>query len=191
MRRAGARCTRLMRRLALDRNELRRTSDRIEGWCTLALIIAFVPLAVLSASAAVSLVHAGLVKQQREPLRQVTATLVQAAPAGQGVPGSAVFWAAARWTVGGSTHLGAVQVVPGTRAGATVQIWVDAAGNVQPAPPTAAQVTGRVLLVEVTTPLGVALGLWLAWYALRLVLDRRRLTSWAEDWSSFGTSRTR
>jgi hypothetical protein len=193
MRRAKMRLARLMRRFALDRNDLRRTSDRIEAWGALVLILAFVPLAVLSASCAVGWVRAGAATAQRDgPLREVTAVLDQTVPPAAGaVPGSAELWAAARWTVSGSVHVGAVQAPPGTPAGTAVRIWVDAAGNFQPPPATAAQVSARVALVVMTTPLGVALGLWLAWCALRWVLDRRRLASWAGEWSSFGPSRTR
>jgi hypothetical protein len=178
-----------MRRLALDRNELRRTSDRIEAWCALALIIAFVPLAVLSATYAVSWVHAGAVKEQHEPLRQVTARLVQSAPTGNSAAaGLAVFWAEARWTVGRTTHIGDVPVVSGARAGTAVPIWVDAAGNVQQPLPTQAQVSARVVLAVVAAPVGVALGLWLVWCAVKWLLDRRRLSNWTHEWSSLGPS---
>lgn len=184
MRSAYMTCARLTRQLALDRNELRRASDRIEAWCALALMIAFVPLAILSATCAASWVHGDAAKHQHDqPLRQVTAVLVQSAPAGNlAVAGSAVFWAPAKWTVAGSAHVGDVPVIPGTPAGTAVRIWVDSAAKVQQPPPTAAQVTGRVVLVMVTAPLGVALAMWLAWYAAKCLLDRRRLASWAHEW---------
>jgi hypothetical protein len=182
-----------MRRLALDRNELRRTSDRIEAWCALVLIIAFVPLTVLSACYAASWAHARGMKEQRaESLRQVTAVLLRAVPAGDATAaGSAVIEAPARWTLAGSTHVGEVEAISGTPAGTPTRIWVDAQGNAEPPPPTAAQVTASTVLVVAAAPLGVGLGLWLAWYALRFLLDRRRLASWAEEWSSFGPSRAR
>jgi hypothetical protein len=192
MRPAGMRCAQLMRKLALDRNELRRTSDRIEAWCALALIIAFVPLAVLAAASAVSCVHAAALTTQRAQLRQVTAVLVRPAPSGnRDVAGSAVVLAEARWTVGGNTYVGDVPVTAGTRAGTAVRVWVDAAGKVQQPPPTAAQVAARVVLAMVAAPLGVALGLWLIWYAVKWLLDRRRLASWTHEWSSYGPSWTR
>jgi hypothetical protein len=192
MRPVGAMSAQLMRQLALDRNELRRASDRIEVWCALALIVAFVPLAVLSAICAASWVRADAAKQQhQQPLRQVTAVLVQSAPTDPAMPGGAAFPAAARWTVAGSTHAGYVPVVPGTLAGTDVRIWVDTAGKIEQPPPTAAQVSARVVLAMVAAPIGVALGLWLAWYAVKYLLDRRRLASWTHEWSSFGPSWTR
>jgi hypothetical protein len=192
MRPAGARHAKLMRQLALDRNELRRTSDRIEVWCALALIIAFVPLAVLSAACAVHWVHDAVKQQHDNAFKQVTAVLVRAVPAANPVVAdSAVFYAPARWTVAGSAHVGNVPAIPGSPAGTTVQIWVDAAGSIQQAPPTPGQVTADAVTALVAAPVGVALGMWLAWSALKCVLNRRRLVSWSKEWSSFGSSWTR
>jgi hypothetical protein len=190
MRPAGVRFAQLTRRFALDRNELRRTSDRIEAWSALALIIAFVPLAVLSAACAVSLVRESAVTAQRAgTLRQVTAVLLHAVPAGDpAVPGSAAFYAPARWTVAGSTHVGDVQAIPGSPAGTAIRIWVDAAGTVEQPPPTPGQITDEVVLALIAAPVGVALALWLAWYAMKCLLNRRRLASWAQEWSSLGPS---
>jgi hypothetical protein len=192
MRPVHARHAKLMRRLGLDRNELRRTSDRIEAWCALALIIAFVPLAVLSAACAVHWVHDAVKEQRGNALKQVTAVLVHAVPAANSVvAGSAEVVAPARWTVAGSAHVGDVEAIPGSPAGTAVRVWVDAAGRLQQPPPTPGQVTDEAVLALIAAPLGVALGLWLAWYALRCLLNRRRLASWAQEWSSFGPSWTR
>jgi hypothetical protein len=192
MRPVHARHAKLMRRLGLDRNELRRTSDRIEAWCALALIIAFVPLAVLSAAFAVHWVHDAVKEQRGKALKQVTAVLVHAVPAANSVvAGSAEVVAPARWTVAGSAHVGDVEAIPGSSAGTAVRVWVDAAGRLQQPPPTPGQVTGEAVLALIAAPLGVALGLWLAWYALRHLLNRRRLAGWAQEWSLFGPSWTR
>ncbi len=191
MRPGDARRAKLMRQFALDRNELRRTSDRIEAWCALALIIAFVPLAVLAAACAVHWVH-NAAKDRDKSLKQVTAVLVHAVPAGNPVvTGSGMIPAPARWTVAGSAHVGEVPAIPGSPAGTAIRIWVDAAGSIQQAPPTPGQVTAEVVVALVLGPAGVATGLWLAWCALRCLLNRRRLVSWAKEWASFGPSWTR
>ncbi len=192
MRPAHARHAKLMRQLSLDRNELRRTSDRIEAWCALALMIAFVPLAVLSAACAVHWVHDAVKGQHDNALRQVTAVLVHAVPAGNPIVSeTGVVFATARWTVAGSAHVGNVPAIPGSPAGTAVRIWVDATGSIKPAPPTPQQVTAEVVAALVAAPVGVAIVLWLAWFALRCVLNRRRLVSWSKEWSSFGPSWTR
>ena len=192
MRQAQAWHGKLMRQLGLDRNELRRTSDRIEAWCTLALIVAFVPLAVLSAACAAHWVH-DAVKQQREnAVKQVTAVLVRAVPVANPITsGSGVVFAPARWTVAGSAHVGDVPAIPGSPARTAVRIWVDAAGSIEQAPPTAEQVTAQAVVALVAAPVGVAISLWLAWCALRCVLNWRRLASWTKELSSFGPSWTR
>lgn len=192
MRRPHARYAKLMRQLALDHNELRRTSDRIEAWCALALIIAFVPLAVLAALCGVRWVHDAVKEQRDNALRQVTAVLVHAVPVGNPITsGSGQVFATARWTVAGSAHVGDVPAIPGSPAGTAVRIWVDAAGSIEQAPPTPEQVTALVVVALVAAPLGVALAEWLAWSAVRCVLNRHRLDSWTKEWSSFGASRTR
>jgi hypothetical protein len=182
---------RLARVLAVDRNELRRASDRIEAWSRLALIIAFVPLAVLAALVAGRWVHDASARELRpgQQTREVTAVLVSAAPAGQS--GAVWYWTPARWTEDGVTHRGNVPAVAGTSAGSTVPIWIDAAGRVQQPPLTYAQVTSRMVVALVVSSLAVAIVLWLAWRLLRWRLDRRRLARWDEAWSQVGPLWTR
>jgi cytochrome c-type biogenesis protein CcmH/NrfG len=179
-RRAG-----LARRLGLDGNELRRTSDRIEAWFLLALIVAFVPLAGVATSAAARWVHAYGAYEVRadQSLRQVTAVLLPGA-AGSSPTGSTWSWEPARWTADGVKRTGYVPADPGTPAGTAIPIWVNDTGQAQPPPVTGTQVTARVVLVAIATPPAVALGLWLTWRALRWRLDRHRLARWARAWSS-------
>jgi hypothetical protein len=174
-RRAG-----LARRLGLDGNKLRRTSDRIEAWFLLALMAAFVPLAILATSAAAHWVHNYGAREVHADLlfRQVTAVLLPGG-AGASPTGSAWSWEPARWTADGVARTGYVPADPGAPAGAAIPIWIDAAGHAQPPPVTATQVTDRVVLAAVATPLAVALGLWLTWRGVRWRLDRHRLAQWA------------
>jgi len=176
----------LARRLGLDGNELRRTSDRIEAWLQLALIVAFVPLALLAMSSVAHLVHEAGSRELRTgmQLRQVTAVLLPTGAAAGATPtGSAWSWEPARWTADGVTHKGYAPADPGTPAGTTVPVWINDAGQAQPPPVTATQVTARVVLAALAMPPAVALGLWLAWRGLRWRLDRNRLARWARAWS--------
>jgi hypothetical protein len=184
----------LARRLGLDHNELRRTSDRIEAWLSLVLIVAFVPLALLATGAVAHSVDSAGARELRPGVapRQVTAVLLPGAPAtGSSPSGSAWSWEPARWTADGVTHTGNVPADPGTPAGTAIQIWVNPAGQAQPPPLTAAQVTARGRLAAVATPPAVALWLWLAWRGLRWRLDRHRLASWARAWSQVESQWTR
>jgi hypothetical protein len=187
VRSACTRRARLRHQLGLDRNRLRRPSDRIEALFLLVAFVAFIPLALVATILAASWTHSAGVAELRagSTFRRVTAVLVQPAPA---VPptASAWLWAPARWVAYGRVHTGSVLAARGTRAGATVQIWVDRNGQAQSAPPTPGQVTARVVLVAAITPAAVALGLWLSTRALRRVLDRRRIAAWGRAWSVVG-----
>jgi hypothetical protein len=192
--RKPTRRARLVHKFALDRNELRRRSDRIEAWFLLALVITFVPLASVAAISAVRWMHADGVRQHgAEPrVTQVAAVLVRDAPAGYKTPpGSILLWVPARWTTGGMRRTGAIPAAFGTQAGTSVRIWIDAAGKVQQPPLTSSQRSARVVLAGVAAPLAVALGMLLAWCGLRWLLDRRRLAAWGESWSMVGPSWTR
>jgi len=185
---------RLAHIFALDRNELRRWSDRIEAWFLLGLMITFVPLAAVAAISAAHWAQADGARELGAKLRltQVTAVLARDAPAVNTIsPVSILLLVPARWTVGGVRHAGAVPAVPGTRAGTSVRVWVDAAGNVRQPPLTSSQLSLRVVLAGVGAPLAVALGMLLAWSGLRWLLDRRRLAAWGESWSMTGPSWTR
>jgi hypothetical protein len=94
-------------------------------------------------------------------------------------------------TCRGVLHTGAVPAVPGTKAGTSVQIWIDAAGKAQQPPLTSSQLSARVALATAAAPLAVALGMLLGWCGLRWLLDRRRLAAWGESWSLAGPSWTR
>jgi hypothetical protein len=140
---------RLVRIFALDRNKLRRWSDRIEAWLLVGLMITFVPLASVAATSAARWIHAD-----------------------------------------GVLHTGAVPAVSGTKAGTSVQIWIDAAGGSA----TAADIEpaiGSRRAGHGGGALAVALGMLLGWCGLRWLLDRRRLAAWGESWSLAGPTWTR
>ena len=184
----------LVHRLALDRNQLRRRSDRIEAWFLLGLMITFVPLAAVAAISAAHWVQADGTRELGAKLRltQATAVLAQDAPAVNTIaPVSILLLVPARWTAGGTRHTGAVPAAPGTKAGTSVRIWINAAGKPQQPPLTSSQLSARVVLATVAAPLAVALGMLLAWCGLRWLLDRRRLAAWGQSWSMVGPSWTR
>jgi hypothetical protein len=194
MRRPDTRRARLVHIFALDRNELRRRSDRIEAWFLLGLMITFVPLAAVAAIGAARCVHADGTRElgPQLGLTQVTAVLVQGAPADDAIaPVPISQLVPARWATGGVRHTGVVPAVPGTRAGTPIRIWIDAAGMAQQPPLTSRQLSARVVLAAVVAPPAVAVGMLLAWSGLRWVLDWRRLAAWGQSWSMVGPSWTR
>jgi hypothetical protein len=121
MRITGHRTAALARRLGLDRNPLRRGTDRAEAWIRIVLVLAFLigaPLAFLGAerwadSTAPSIAHAQQAGEHRVP-----ATLLQGVPGGSdSFVVVSLGWVRARWAVpGGSVRTGYVEA-PGTAPG--------------------------------------------------------------------------
>lgn len=179
---------RLRYRLGLDRNPLRRGSDRVEALVLLILITAFVPLAAVAAITAAGWVSSAGAQAERAAasLTEVRAELLQGAPVVSAPTGTAWLWVRARWTVDGTTHTGLVPALAGLPKGSTEELWVDPAGRVSQPPPTSGQITARVVLAVTVAPAVVALGLWLFWRGLRWSLDRRRMAGWARAWAFVG-----
>jgi hypothetical protein len=182
---------RLVRRLGLEHNPLRRTSDKIEAGLLLAMIVSFVPLTVLTASGAAHWVgHASVAGQRADQPRQVRATLLASTPARYPVIADSA-WVPARWTAYGGTHTGNVLVAGGLIRGATVVIWVDRSGREVTAPPDHDQLMNRVLTVIAGAPLAIALAMFLLFRSLRWALSRRRLAGWDEAWAAFSARQTK
>jgi hypothetical protein len=180
---------RLLRWIGCDPNPLRRTTERIQAWVVLLVIVSYVPLAMAAAGYAGHLVHEAGLRAQRAPHpRQVAALVLTAAEAAR--PTAAVS-VPARWTIGSRTRTGAVSVPFGTLAGAVVRVWVDRSGHLAMPPPTTAQLNDQVLTAKVVTPLLTAELLALSLCALRWYLNRRRLAKWDSDWWSVDQLRAR
>jgi hypothetical protein len=187
----------LARRLGLDANPLRRSTDRAEAWIRIALVLAFLvgtPLVAWGAghwagSVATTAVRARLAGDHRVP-----ATLLRGVPTGpdqQLTLGLGL--AKARWAgPGGSVRTGYVQAPPGSRAGSTVQVWLDRSGALT-APPSLLhrQIRGWVLMMAVLAPVVLALLLLAAMGILGHILERRRLAGWTQAWSAVEPQWTR
>jgi hypothetical protein len=179
------------RRLGLDHNPLRRRSDVIEAWLLPGVIAAFLILGPVLGGLVGLRVHADNAAAQRaeQTWRRVPAVLLQAAPGPMLSDNGAnawLVWTPARWVAGGRARTGIVPAPSGTRAGATVAVWVDRAGAAQPPPLTAAAAGNRVALA-ISFSLA-ALAVFLAGLALlaRRMLYRRRLADWEAAWLAVG-----
>jgi len=179
------------RRLGLDHNPLRRRSDVIEGWLLPATVVAFLLLGPLVAGLIGLRVTADNAAAQRaeQSWRQVPAVLLKAAPGPMMSDNGAnawLVWTPARWVTDGRARTGIVPAPSGSRAGATVRVWVDRTGNVQVPPLTPARADDRVVVAMAFVL--AALAVFLAGLALviRAMLDRRRLADWEAAWLSVG-----
>ena len=180
---------RLLRGRRLDRNPLRRGSDRAETVVLGALLAAFLAAAPFAAHAAGSWAHASAVRDaqaQRASLHQVTATLLGAAPVLSGYGLASDFAVEARWRApDGRVRTGELLVTATAAAGHSTRIWVDRAGRLT-GPLSRDQVTGRVQLAVGVAVGGLAVLLIVAAWLVRGGIDRRRMAAWDADWLANG-----
>ena len=179
---------RLLRGRRLDRNPLRRGSDRAETAMLGLLLAAFLAGAPLAAHVAGSWTYAMSARQaqaQQAAFRQVPATLLQsAAPWNTSGYGSQ---ANARWTApDGQVRTGLVFVPDGAAAGSTVMVWVTATGQLTDPPLQRSQITGRTELSEAAAVAVLAITLFTVGLVGRRLLDRRRLAAWEAEWLTTG-----
>jgi len=192
-RRTDGSLARLARWLGIDRNPLRRGTDRVEAALRLVMIL----LAVVAVPAAA--VAAGLwadhyalhrAQVQRTVNHQVTAVLLENAPAtGVQDPYTSVrtTWVAARWQPPGQPpRSGEVLTLAGAHRGSTVRTWIGPSGAVTGPPPDHRVIAGEVCFACVTTCLLSCLVLLVTWALARRALDRRRLRAWDAAWRSTG-----
>ncbi len=184
---------RLLRGRRLDRNPLRRGSDRAETLMLGALLAAFLAIAPFAAHAAGSWAYATYAREaqaQRAALRQVPATLLQASPKITAYPGAGVILLAtdARWRApDGQLRTGLLFAPSGAVSGSTVPVWVDRSGRLANPPLGRTQLATRAqrareLAVGV---LAITLAV-IAWLARRS-LDRWRMAAWDADWLATGS----
>lgn len=184
----SSRLGRMLRGLRLDRNPLRRGSDRAETAIVGVLLAAFLASAPFTAHAAGSWTYATSAREaqaQRSAFHQVPATLLQAAtPWGSGQYGAG---AGARWRApDGRLRTGYVFTSGTAAAGSTVLVWVDQSGRLTDTPLQRNQITGRVVLAQVLAVAALAIAVMMVGWAARWALDRRRLAAWDAEWLANG-----
>ncbi|MGD0608145.1 MAG: hypothetical protein ABSA53_31725 [Streptosporangiaceae bacterium] len=181
------------RRLGLDRNPLRRRTDRIEAALRLTMItlaLVAVPVTVIAVGRWADHLALHRVRAQRATEHLVNAVLLAPAPA-TGVPDPytsvQLTWVLARWTPPGRpARTGEVPAVAGARRGTLVPTWISASGAVAAPPPAHREIIGDVCIACMTTCLVSLLVLLEVQVLVRRVLDRRRLTAWEAEWRANG-----
>ena len=181
---------RLLRGRRLDRNPLRRGSDRAETVVLGALLAAFLAAAPFAGHAAGSWAHASAVRDaqaQRASLHQVTATLLGAAPVLSSYGSASDLAVEARWRApDGRVRTGELLVTATMAAGHSTRIWVDRAGQLTGPPLSRDQIAGRVQLAAGVAVGGLAVLLIMAAWLARRDIDRRRMAAWDADWMANG-----
>jgi hypothetical protein len=191
--RPGTRLIRFVRWLGVDRNPLRRPTDRIEAairLTTMILLLVAVPLTCivvgrLAADYALREAHALAATDH-----QVTAVLLEKVPGTAGTdPDDPVQTAAAqaRWQPPGhSARSGLILAPVGTAAGRTVPIWIDASGAATGPPPGDSAATTAVSVAVVNTCLVAGILLLVSNGLARRALNQRRMRSWDAEWRATG-----
>jgi hypothetical protein len=181
---------RLLRGWRLDRNPLRRGSDRVETVVLGALLAAFLAAAPFAAHAAGALGHDSAMRQaqaQRASLVQVTATLLRSAAVLTGYGSAFGFAVEARWRApDGQVRTGELLVTADVAAGHSTRIWVDRTGRLTGPPLSGNQITGRAQLAAGVAVGGLAAVLATVGWLARRFLDRRRLSRWDAEWLANG-----
>jgi hypothetical protein len=189
--RAGC-LARLLRGRRLDRNPLRRGSDRAETVVLGALLAAFLAVAPFAAHAAGSLAYATYGREaqaQRAVLSQVPATLLQASAKVSAYPGAGVITLAvgARWRApDGRLRTGMLFAPAGATAGSIIPVWVNHAGQLADPPLGRAQLATRAQLARELAAGSLAVVLFVVGWLARRSLDRRRMAAWDADWLATG-----
>ncbi|MDW4911235.1 hypothetical protein RB628_39540 [Streptomyces sp. ADMS] len=167
-------------------NPLRRTTDRIEAWCSGFLLLALVlglPIASVSAGMAAYGSALRVVQAQSAERHQVTARLTPAPDAASGGVTDEKQKVLLSW-VGedGRQRTGTAYVTQDETEKSTLRIWVDREGTMQDPPMSEGDAMGTGWVIGGMTAIGVYVGFVAARKTLRLVLDRRRYARWDTEW---------
>ena len=176
-------------RMFLRRNELRRSSDRVEGVVVALLIGAFAAAVVVAA-----LVAAHVYRSE-----QATAASLRRTVAVLSWPGAVTetpilreATAMATWrTSDGTARSGMLttDVAPdiyGQPAGAAVQLWLGRSGDPAPPPQGAAGIAVGATMAGLAIIVAAATVLTFCYRLCQRVLDRRRLANWSSAWAVTG-----
>jgi hypothetical protein len=179
----------LARRLGLERNALRRGTDRFESAVAVASLLVFVVSAPLLVLMLTPVVYDAGIRAEHTGGHQVTARLTTPAPK----PEMAPFddpgppprtQATAAWSYAGTSHTGQVRVPEGTPAGTRVAVWVDSSGNLTEPPQSHTWTLGLTALAGAGAVAGPAIGLWAVRRLVRRGLIQWQLAAWEAEWAA-------
>jgi len=183
---------RTLRGRRLDRNPLRRGTDRLETCLLAGLFVAAATGAPFAAQAASHASYAGARHAQQEQLatrHQVRAVLTQDAAQLSAYTLSANVPTQATWTsVAGVRRSGEVPAAPGSRKGTVVTVWTNGSGYLDSPPLTTVEIADQADAVTAGAVAGTVIAYAVGAGVIRRLLNRRRMTAWDADW--LATART-
>jgi hypothetical protein len=170
----------------LDRNPLRRGTDRVETVVLVLLVVAFLagaPLAALvSGARAHAMAHRAELAQAASR-RQVTAVVLVAPAASSAGPWNLTSVTKTGWTApDGTVMTSELPVSVTAAAGSKFPVWTTRDGQVTSHPMDDSQVASLTLLGEAVGVAAVALLVVLTGAVARWSLNQRRMAAWDADW---------
>jgi hypothetical protein len=179
---------RFIRGRRLDRNPLRRASDRAETVVLAGLMTALLAGAPFAALAGGNLAHDAarhLQQTQIATRTHLAATTLEALPIISQSRDTAFTGPVveAQWTApDGKMVVDQIPVPYGTPTGAKEQVWTTADGRLADPPLTDEQIASLTTLGQAMSAITAIALLALMWALARKVLDRRRYAAWDADW---------
>lgn len=181
---------RVARRLGWDGNPLRRGIDRAETMAITSLVIAFIIAGPILAIFAGRAADAAALRQRHAEQGDYRVQAVLRQSAGEAVASSAgldVAWVRASWTLrDGQQRTGRLATALDAKAGQKAEIWLTPSGRVTRPPLSQADVRDQVMFAILLAVTGLSVVLALGAVAVRVLADRRRMTSWQQDWDTSG-----
>lgn len=178
---------RAVRGARLDRNPLRRATDRVQTCLLTGLFVAAAVGAPFAVQAASHTAYAQALHVRQEQLasrHEVRAVLTSDAPSVSGYAVDTSVLTEATWTsVTGVRRSGEVPAEPGSAKGTAVTVWTDnASGYLDNPPLTMAEAAGQADAAMVGAAVGVGLVYVAVTGVIVAVLNRRRMAAWEADW---------
>ncbi|HET9080777.1 MAG TPA: hypothetical protein VFO01_09710 [Trebonia sp.] len=179
--------SRAVRGARLDRNPLRRATDRLETCLLAGLFVGLAAGAPFAAQAASHASYAGALQARQEQLatrHQVRAVLTSNAAPLSGYSLSANVLTGATWTsVTGVRQSGEVPAPAGSPKGTAVTVWADDGSGYLDSPPlTMTEAAGQADAAMVGAIAGTGLVYVVGSWAILRLLNRRRMAAWEADW---------
>lgn len=185
----------VVRRMGLERNPMRRASDRVEAGVRVVVVAA--SLLALPIAVAVGMLlfgHLQALAAQQAATRHPVTAMVVGEPGAMAVPGRSMVVTTARvaWTLPGHDQQTQTTVVPASaERGDATTVWVTRDGDLA-APPMARSDATALSVLAATSLLLSAVGLLALLLAgARRWLDRGRYRAWQADWDEFDAVRRR
>ncbi|MFF7713191.1 hypothetical protein [Streptomyces sp. NPDC007988] len=176
------------------RNPLRRTTDLLQGWIGLCLVLAVVALAPAAMRAAGATAHRHYERIAHEQARvrhHIPAVLVHDVPR-HPEPGSAearetLYPAQVRFTdPEGNPRTAETDVAPGLPAHSTVHVWTDADGTLADPPLAPDRIRSHSMGWAALAGITVVASGATAYRLAGLTLQRRNLAAWDRAWAETG-----